>query len=131
MTNEQWEAAEQNLQSSYRIVKLQADGYTLSLQTQRYKMQLCIAVYVDGKIQGKWLTEDCEIRRKFFQKHKHSILTRKEQEKLKRDRKAFREAVLSNSVYYTYSPYWSSFRSLKRHLCQNCTDITLYEEAEA
>ena len=76
MTKEQWETAEQNLQSSYRIVKLQADGYTLSLQTQRYKMQLCIAVYVDGKIQGKWLTEDCEIRRKFFQKHKHSILTR-------------------------------------------------------
>ena len=77
MTKEQWETAEQNLQSSYRIVKLQADGYTLSLQTQRYKMQLCIAVYVDGKIQGKWLTEDCEIRRKFFQKHKHSILNRK------------------------------------------------------
>lgn len=90
MTKEQWETAEQNLQSSYRIVKLQADGYTLSLQTQRYKMQLCIAVYVNGKIQGKWLTEDCEIRRKFFQKHKHSILTRKEQEKLKRERKAFR-----------------------------------------
>ena len=50
MTKEQWETAEQNLQSSYRIVKLQADGYTLSLQTQRYKMQLCIAVYVDGKM---------------------------------------------------------------------------------
>ena len=94
-------------------------------------MQLYIVVYVDGEIRGKWITEDCEIRRKFFQKHKHSILTRKEQEKLKRERKAFREAVLSNSVYYTYSPYWSSFRSLKRHLCQNCTDITLYEEVEA
>ena len=131
MTKEQGETAEQNLQSSYRIVKLQADGYTLSLQTQRYKMQLCIAVYVDGKIQGKWLTEDCEIRRKFFQKHKHSILTRTEQEKLKRERKAFREKVLANSICYTYSPYWSSFRSLKRHLCQNCTDITLCEEVEA
>ncbi len=131
MTKEQWETAEQNLQSSYRIVKLQADGYTLSLQTQRYKMQLYIVVYVDGEIRGKWITEDCEIRRKFFQKHRRSLLTRKEQEKLKRERKAIREAVLANSIYYTYSPYWSSFRSLKRHLCQNCTDITLYEEVEA
>ena len=77
MTKEQWETAEQNLQSSYRIVKLQADGYTLSLQTQRYKMQLCIAVYVDGKIQGKWLTEDCEIRRKFFQFSHHSKIQQK------------------------------------------------------
>lgn len=131
MTKEQWETAERILQLPYRSIKLQADGYTLTLQTEPDKMQLYIVVYVDGEIRGKWITEDCEIRRKFFQKHKHSILTRKEQEKLKRERKAFREAVLSNSVYYTYSPYWSSFRSLKRHLCQNCTDITLYEEAEA
>ena len=36
MTKEQWETAEQNLQSSYRIVKLQADGYSLYLQTLRY-----------------------------------------------------------------------------------------------
>lgn len=132
MTKEQWETVEQKLQSLYGIiVKLQADGYVLSLQIQRHKMKLYIVVYVDGKIKGEWLMEDCEIRRKFFQKSKHSLLSRKEQEKLKRERKAFREAVLSNSVYYTYSPYWSSFRSLKRHLCQNCTDITLYEEVEA
>lgn len=131
MTKEQWETAERILQLPYCSIKLQADGYTLTLQIEPDKMQLYIVVYVDGEIRGKWITEDCEIRRKFFQKHKHSILTRKEQEKLKRERKAFREAVLSNSVYYTYSPYWSSFRSLKRHLCQNCTDITLYEEVEA
>ena len=106
MTKEQWETAEQNLQSSYRIVKLQADGYTLSLQTQRYKMQLCIAVYVDGKIQGKWLTEDCEIRRKFFQKHKHSILTRKEQEKLKRERKAFRGKFIPHPATWLNQRRW-------------------------
>lgn len=128
MTNEQWETAEQELQLPYGIVKLQADGYVLSMQTQRHKMKLYIAVYVDGKIKGEWLMKDCEIRRKFFQKSKHSLLTRKEQEKLKRERKAVREAVLAHSVYYSYSPYWSSFRSLKRHLRQNCTEITPYEE---
>lgn len=132
MTNEQWEAVEQKLQSLYGItVKLQADGYVLSLQIQRHKMKLYIVVYVDGKIKGEWLMKDCEIRRKFFQKSKHSLLSRKEQEKLKRERKAVRELVLAQSVYYSYSPYWSSFRSLKRHLCQNCTDIALYEEVEA
>ena len=131
MTEEQWKTAELKLQSLHGVVKLLADGYTLSFLTVRDKMKLYIAVYVNGEIKGKWMIEDCEIRRKFFQKSKHNMLTRKQQEKLKRERKAVREVVLANSVFYTYSPYWSSFRSLKRHLCQNCANITLYEEADA
>ena len=86
MTKEQWKAVEQKvLLYPYTIAKLQADGHVLSLSMQRNKMQLVIAVYVDGKIDFHWLQDECEIRRKFFQQRKRSLLTPKDRERLKRD----------------------------------------------
>lgn len=76
MTKEQWAAVEQKiLNYPYTIAKIRADGHVLSLSMQRDKMQLVIVVYVDGKIDYHWLREDCEIRRKFFQQRKRSLLT--------------------------------------------------------
>jgi len=97
---------------------------------QRDKMQLVIVVYVDGKIDYHWLREDCEIRRKFFQQRKRSLLTQKDRERLKREKKSIREEITAQATYYSYSPYWTSFTALRRHLEKNCESITPYEEGE-
>lgn len=131
MTKEQWKAVEQKvLLYPYTIAKLQADGHVLSLSMQRQKMRLVIVVYVDGKIDFNWLNEDCEIRQKFFQLRKRSLLTRKDRERLKREKKSIREEITAQATYYSYSPYWTSFTALRRHLEQNCESITPYKEGE-
>lgn len=131
MTKEQWVAvARKILNYPYTIAKIRADGHVLSLSMQRDKMQLVIAVYVDGKIDSHWLQEDCEIRRKFFQQRKRSLLTQKDRDRLKREKKSIREEITAQATYYTYSPYWTSFAALRRHLEKTCESITPYEEGE-
>lgn len=131
MTKEQWKAVEQKvLLYPYTIAKLQADGHVLSLSMQRQKMRLVIVVYVDGKIDFNWLNEDCEIRQKFFQLRKRSLLTQKDRDRLKREKKSIREEIQEQATYYTYSPYWTSFTALRRHLEKTCESIAPYEEGE-
>ena len=131
MTKEQWKAVEQKvLLYPYTSVKIRADGHVLSVIMLQNKMRLLIVVYVDGKLDYNWLLEDCEIRRKFFQQRKRSLLTRKDRERLKREKKSIREEITAQATYYSYSPYWTSFTALRRHLEQNCESITPYEEGE-
>ena len=131
MTKEQWAAAEQRILGyPYMITKIRADGHVLSLSMQRDKMRLVIAVYVDGKINPRWIMDECEIRRKFFQQRKRSLLTQKDRARLKREKKSIREEITAQATYYSYSPYWTSFTALRRHLEQNCETITPYEEGE-
>ena len=131
MTKEQWKAVEQKvLLYPYTSVKIRADGHVLSVIMLQNKMRLLIVVYVDGKLDYNWLLEDCEIRRKFFQQRKRSLLTRKDRERLKREKKSIREEITAQATYYTYSPYWTSFTALRRHLEKTCESIAPYEEGE-
>lgn len=131
MTKEQWQAVEQRILGyPYMIAKIRADGHVLSLSMQRDKMRIVIAVYVDGKINPRWIMDECEIRRKFFQQRKRSLLTQKDRARLKREKKSIREEITAQATYYSYSPYWTSFTALRRHLEQNCETITPYEEGE-
>ena len=131
MTKEQWKAVEHKvLCYPYTSVKIRADGHVLSVIMLQNKMRLLIVVYVDGKLDYNWLLEDCEIRRKFFQQRKRSLLTRKDRERLKREKKSIREEITAQATYYSYSPYWTSFTALRRHLEKNCESITPYEEGE-
>lgn len=128
MTKDQWDLVEKKLLCPYAVVRLNADGYEVALQMQRNKMQLVIAVYVYDKIRLEWMEEDCEIRRKFYRCSTRSLLTRKEREKLKRVRKPIRKEIVDHATYCVYTPYWGSFRTLKRHLTKNCSTIVPYEE---
>lgn len=128
MTQEQWNIVESRLQFYGGHVRLKIDDYHVALYVAQYKMKLVIAIYVDGEIRGEWIVNDCEIRRKFYQCSNHSLLSRKDKEKLKREKKAVREKAMKMYGYQSFSPYWTSFRSLKRHLIQNNTSIELCEE---
>ena len=125
MTKEEWEQAENSLAWSYGRVGMKIDGYDVTVVVEPLKaLKNVLVVYVNGEWKGKWLSEDCEERRRFYQKHTGNILSRKEQKRLAREKKAVREAV-GKTTYDWYSPYWTSFRSLKSHLIKNNKSIEL------
>ena len=125
MTKEEWEQAEKSLFWSYGRVEMKIDGYDVTIVVEPLKaLKNVLVVYMNGELKGKWLSEDCEERRRFFQKHTKNLLSRKEQKRLAREKKAVRETV-GKTTYEWYSPYWTSFRSLKSHLIKNNKRIEL------
>ena len=125
MTKEEWEYAEKRLYNTYSRLQLKVDDYDVSIVVEPLKpLKNVLVVYVNGEWKGKWLSEDCEERRRFYQKHTGNILSRKEQKRLAREKKAVREAV-GKTTYDWYSPYWTSFRTLKSHLIKNNKSIEL------
>ena len=88
------------MSSPYGSVNLKIDGYDITIMCVVEKpLHYCLAVYVDGKIKGEWISQDCEIRRKFYQKH---TLDSKQKKRLKREKKeeTFDVAILTveNSI---------------------------------
>lgn len=132
MSNDDWKKAEQSLSWSYLSwsygkVEMKIDGYNVTIVVEPLKaLKNVLVVYVNDKLKCTWLSEDCEERRRFFQKHTKNLLSRKEQKRLAREKKAVREAV-GKTTYEWYSPYWTSFRSLKSHLIKNNKSIELME----
>ena len=107
-------------------VEFKIDGYDITIMCVVEKpLHYCLAVYVDGKIKGEWISQDCEIRRKFYQKHTKSLLDSKQKKRLKREKKDFREKILKEYSYDWYEPYWKSVRSMKLHFIKNNKIIEL------
>lgn len=128
MTAEDWKEVETRLSIPYSSVKLKIDGYDVTIGHAVEKpLKYCLAIYIDGIFKTKWVLEDCEIRRRFCSKHTKSLLTAKEKKALMRQRKALREQIMKDMTFEWYSPYWSSFRSLKSHLIKNNKSIELVE----
>ena len=132
ITNAQWDQIEKKLGSLYNRVTLRCDGYKVSLglrQISTYKN--AITVYVDGNLKGAWLLSknDSEERRRFFPLYKKSIRTQKEQ---RRAIRIFGKNEASDRGYFKQfehtQPYWSSFRSLKRHFIANNKSIELIDD---
>ena len=130
MTAEDWKKVEDRLSIPYSSAELKIDGYNVTIGHALEKpLKYCLVVYIDGVFETKWLFEDCEIRRRFCNRHTKSLLTAKEKKALKRERKAFREKIIKNSTYVWYEPYWGSFRSLKSHLIKNNKSIEIVEDS--
>lgn len=134
MTKEDWEKVEKKLSSIFGRAKLMIDGYEITIcYVQETVTKYCLAVYVDGKIRGEWLLEDCDIRRKFFHESRKQLFTAKEKAKVIKEvgKRAFERYMKENPDRYyitSYEPYFGSFRTLKAHLIKNNTSIELIEE---
>ncbi len=130
ITKEDWQEIEQKLKSFYNVVKLNCDGYEISLTLERLDtMKNGIMVYVNGVIKGEWLTEECEERRRFYRPITRSLMSQKQRNNLKKLPKRtqnmlIKELKLDRTFTY-YSFEWTSFNSLKRHLIKNNTNIEL------
>ncbi len=132
MTAEDWKKVERNL-SPYTSVKFRIDGYIVDVAVTNEKphsLKYVLAVYVNGSIKGEWLINDCDIRRRFYCKQTKSLLTAKDKSApmFKRMKKADRENIIKKYQYDTYSPFFTSFRSLKNHFIRNNNLIELIEE---
>ena len=128
MTAEEWKKVESALIPPFGRVKLKIDEYNIDIEVVYDKpLKYCYAVYIDGTFKGKWLLEDCEIRKRFCQKHTKSLLNAKQKQQLKRERIEIREQVIKNTTYEWYEPYFSSFRTLKSHFIKNNNSIELLE----
>lgn len=129
MTTQDWKEVEERLKSFYDAVELAIDQYKVNLVLERIsQFKNVIMVYINGKIDWKWSSEDCEERRRFFQPCTKSLVSPKQKKSLSKISKRLRKEVglLDPDVKYTfYRPYWTSFKSLKRHLTKNNDSIEL------
>ena len=129
MTKEDWAYVEETVKRLYKIVKLNCDGYILSLRLRRvdvYKLAIC--VYVNSKLRGDWILNDCEERRRFFKRTQKSILSASGMKIFRKLSKKKQEEWRGSYFYDIYLPYWTSFRSLKKHLIENNKSIELVKE---
>lgn len=128
LTAEEWKKVENELSPPLGHVKLKIDGYEIDiLVVEERKLKYCYSVYVNGKIKGEWLINDCEERRRFMNVHKKSLMSQKEKAALmkRRMKKADKERILSKAVYFVYEPYFTSFSRMKSHLVKNNKSIEL------
>lgn len=131
MTETDWKTAEGRLNNIYGHINLLIDGYKVSVgYVKKTNTQYCLAVYIDGVFEFKWLTEECDIRRRFCRQGKKRMTSRKAREDFIKavGKKAAEKFEKENEhlLYMTYyEPYFGSFRTLKSHLIKNNTSIEL------
>ena len=134
MTKEEWAKAEEALKHLWNPVVLVCDGYRLRLELTRVTaMSLGITFYVDGWMQGSWILEDCEERRRFFRPRAlrvHSAKYRRAFKKLSAETRKHL-GFDPEATFAAYSFHWTSFSALKRHLIKHNQSIQLAPEETA
>jgi hypothetical protein len=119
----QWDKVEQRLIMYYCSIKMKVDEYELCLMLIPDKgLKQSIVVLVNNAIKLEWVDNDCEIRRRFYNRHTKSLLKAND---LRKVPKQMQKEVKEANTYEWYSPYWTSFNKLKNHLIKNNTDIEL------
>lgn len=128
MTPQQWQEVADQLALPWGSARLYCDGYELTMQVAPVApLRYVIRVYVGGRIEGRWLTQECEERRRFLRPVQIPLYTPTDKKKLlagiKRPSQAFRDSLGLDKKVTVYRPDWKSFRALKAHLLAHNTDI--------
>lgn len=124
MTKEEWKRTENALMQIGNIVKLNIDGYKLSLllmQIKIYKNEILFEVDSKLKLPSE-VTE--EIRKRFYPVTRKCVYNKSKLKKLSKRRQ--KELLSDPHAYYEYySVTWTSFHKLKKHLIENNENIEL------
>ncbi len=126
MNDEMWREIEFCLFELGAVVKLKADNYCIWLINQREGNKLYTVVYVDGKFKLEWAVTDCDIRRRFMCPSKKCAASKKDLDMIRGKKR--KQEIKDKYKYIAYSPFWSSFRRLKKHLVEHNTIIKMEEE---
>lgn len=128
MTREQWKHFEEQLSQPYGRLNLLVDGRLLELHVRHLDRKLVIAWYVDGNFLGKWLTEDCEERRRFARHSTRHLFSAKVRKGV---HKSFQKKYGLDGTYTGYHWFWLSPAALRRHLVKHNASIELAEITHA
>ncbi len=125
MDKADWDKVKEKLSTLFGKAELECDGYKVDLFKEYYnENRLCISVYIDGHMKGKWLTEDCEERRRFVHRRKHLLRLPKGFDKKGLTKKELK-ALDEQRTYYGYSFAWLNFDEMRRHFEKNNKEIKL------
>lgn len=133
-TKEQWTVIEGELNSLFRHVYLDCDGYLIAAGMVRDKNRLVIEVYVDGYIKGIWhqyvetLEAFTEVPKRFYCIIKRAMWPQKfikDMEKLIGKRRCKDEGYYA--VRYSSRAWWTSAKSFISHLKKNNQSIELLD----
>lgn len=126
MDKAQWDKVEKRLRIQHCPVEMIIDGYEIYLILLPDKgLTQCISVYVNGYIKTEWALNDCEIRRRFYNRRTGCIFKGAE---LKKVSKAKRKALREKYTYEYFVPYWTSFSRMKNHFIKNNDTIELVKK---
>ena len=128
MTKADWDIVKKKLSFLQVPVIMIVDGYKVCVRlvmVSTYKN--AIEIYINDKFKGEWLMNDCEERRRFLQCKEKSLLTAEDKKRrAKLSKKLQRElAEMYPGKYKYYSPFWTSFSAMKKHLIANNKNIEL------
>lgn len=104
---------------------------TLQLQMLRGMFRNGIAVYINGQFKWKWLTTDCEERRRFIAQREVPLMNRQEIAQYNRLPKAQQKALKDyrDRKYIRYDTHWTDWNAMVKHFEANNEDIRLKEDA--
>lgn len=124
ITKEQWEEITGTLSMPWGSVDLKIDNFIVNLRVEYVKeMTFGIKVYIDKKIEHRWIFDGTDEAKRFFCPISKFIFSAKERAlytKLnggKRCPKAELERI--NRKYVYYRPFWSNFKTMRRHFEKN------------
>lgn len=134
LSKEQKESVIQDLSSLFKTVKLNCDGYEITLRLMRHKMKLIIAIYINGEVKGMWSSKPEEYpESKFLAVRKKSVYTPSEKAKILKEfgkRDAKKQFNIDQQFEYRL-PYFSTARSALNHLIKVSESIEILTEMAA
>lgn len=126
ITNEQWKEIERQVVTLGQTVTLAIDGFKVKMMmTPIDRYHNGIALFVIGTLNGPKTLTTAEKRRRFWQPHRKSVLPTTPMPGYK---KAAWKKYRDEHSYTVYYPYWTSFRSMRRHLVTNNDSIRLISD---
>ena len=127
ISKDDWKQIEKELSGAYGTVELLIDGYEIILQVRWVgPRKFAIMTYVNGKFLAKWLSDDCEERRRFLCENKRYLWKPKTREAMRKLFKRYPKYYTSGDpaeFFRYYTPFWGSFSRLKAHLLKNNKSI--------
>lgn len=128
ITTADWARMKENMTGLFGVENLLCDGYRLTIVRSQNKNRLGLNIYVNGVWKGQWMMEDCEERRRFHREIVKPLYSKAEIEKMakglsKRAQAALKKQPGLDKTFSTFSPCWTSFDALRRHLVKNNKEI--------
>jgi hypothetical protein len=133
MTEQDWKKVETALSSPYGRISLQCDEFKLTLKVvQTGPLRFAIFPFVNDEHKGEWGSRYCEERRRFFCPEKKYVNSPTMRTAIKELRASAKKLNVPNmklpdpdETITVYTPFWTDFKKLKRHLIANNKQIDL------